>query len=65
MGELRLDGGKSGQLACQARADAQNMPSGGCKAATVPLEVERWYDFPGFGGYLGKVGSGGCGGETI
>ncbi len=32
------------------------MPSDGCKGDTVPLAVERWYDFPEFGGYLGNVG---------
>ncbi len=26
------------------------MPSDGCKGNTVPLAVERWYDFPIFGG---------------
>ncbi len=30
-------------------------PSGGCKGDTVPLAVERWYDFPEFGSYLGNV----------
>ncbi len=35
---------------------AKIMPSGGCKGDTVPLAVERWYDFPEFGGYLGNVG---------
>ena len=32
------------------------MPSDGCKGDTVPLAVERWYDFPIFGGCLGNVG---------
>ncbi len=36
---------------------AKIMPSGGCKGDTVPLAVERWYDVPEFGGYLGNVGS--------
>jgi hypothetical protein len=31
-------------------------PSDSCKGDTVPLAVERWYDFPEFGGYLGNVG---------
>ncbi len=29
---------------------AKIMPSGGCKGDTVLLAVERWYDFPEFGG---------------
>ncbi len=32
------------------------MPSDGCKGDTVLLVVERCYDFPEFGGYLGNVG---------
>ena len=32
-------------------------PSDGCGRDAVPLAVERWYDFPEFGGYLGNVGS--------
>ncbi len=32
-------------------------PSDGCKGDTVPLAVERWYDFHGFGCHLGNVGS--------
>jgi hypothetical protein len=32
------------------------MPSDGCKGDTVPLAVERWYDFREPGGYLGNVG---------
>jgi hypothetical protein len=28
----------------------------GVKGDTAPLVVERWYDFPEFGGYLGNVG---------
>ncbi len=31
-------------------------PSDGCARDAVPLAVERRYDFPEFGGYLGKVG---------
>ncbi len=31
-------------------------PSDGCGRDAVPLAVERWYDFPEFGGYLGNVG---------
>jgi hypothetical protein len=30
-------------------------PSDGCGRDTGPLAVERWYDFPEFGGYLGNV----------
>ena len=33
-------------------------PSDGCGRDAVLLMVERWYDFPEFGGYLGNVGSG-------
>ncbi len=32
------------------------IPSGGCKGDTVPTAVERWYNFPEFGRYLGNVG---------
>ncbi len=32
-------------------------PSDGCGRDAVPLAVERRYDFPEFGGYLGNVGS--------
>jgi len=31
-------------------------PSDGCGRDAVPLAVERRYDFPEFGGYLGNVG---------
>jgi hypothetical protein len=31
-------------------------PSDGCGRDAVILAVERWYDFPGFGGYLGDFG---------
>ncbi len=31
-------------------------PADGCGRDAVPLAVERWYDFPEFGGYLGNVG---------
>ncbi len=31
-------------------------PSDGCGRDAVLLAVERWYDFPEFGGYLGNVG---------
>ena len=31
-------------------------PSDGCGRDTLPLVVERWYDFPEFGDYLGNVG---------
>ncbi len=31
-------------------------PSDGCKGDGVPLAVERWYDFHGFGWHLGTVG---------
>ncbi len=33
-------------------------PSDGCGRDAVPLAVERRYDFPEFGGYLGNVGLG-------
>ncbi len=32
-------------------------PSDGYGRGAVTLAVERWYDFPEFGGYLGNVGS--------
>ncbi len=31
-------------------------PSDGCGRDAILLAVERWYDFPEFGGYLGNVG---------
>ncbi len=31
-------------------------PLDGCGRDGVLLAVERWYDFPEFGGYLGNVG---------
>ncbi len=31
-------------------------PSDGCGRETVPLVVERWYNFPEFGCHLGNVG---------
>ncbi len=31
-------------------------PSDGCGRGAVTLAVERWYDFPEFGVYLGNVG---------
>ena len=30
--------------------------SDGCARDTVPLALERWYDFHGFGSHLGNVG---------
>ncbi len=35
-------------------------PSDGCGRDAVPLVVERWYDFHGFGCHLGNVGSDTC-----
>ncbi len=35
---------------------AKLRPSDGCKGDGVPLAVERWYDFHGFGWHLGNVG---------
>ena len=32
------------------------VPSDGCGRDAVPLVVERWYDFHGFGCHLGNVG---------
>ena len=34
----------------------QIRPSNGCGREAVLLAVERWYDFPEFGGYLGNIG---------
>ncbi len=31
-------------------------PSDGCGRDAVPLAVDRWYDFHGFGCHLGNVG---------
>ncbi len=31
-------------------------PSDGCKGDTLPLTVERWYDFHSVGCHLGNVG---------
>ncbi len=31
-------------------------PSDGCRRDAVPSAMERRYDFPEFGGYLGNVG---------
>ena len=36
--------------------------SDGCARDTVPLALERWYDFHGFGSHLGNVGQCGHGG---
>ncbi len=38
------------------RAISKTRPSDGCGRDTVPLTVERWYDFHGFGCHLGNVG---------
>ncbi len=35
---------------------AKIMPSDGCKGDTIPLAVEKWYDFHEFGCHLGNVG---------
>ena len=35
---------------------AEHLPSDGCGRDAVPLVVERWYDFHGFGCHLGNVG---------
>ncbi len=42
----------------QASKAQNNMQavSAGCGRDAVLLAVERWYDFPEFGGYLGNVG---------
>ncbi len=48
--ELRLD------LPSKCGPIAQIMPSDGCGRDAGLLAVERWYDFPEFGGYPGNVG---------
>ncbi len=35
---------------------SKTRPSDGCGRDAVPLAVERWYDFHGFGYHLGNVG---------
>ncbi len=51
-----LNGRKYGQMAFQTRTDLQNQAIGWLRRDAVLLAVERWYDFPEFGGYLGNVG---------
>ena len=52
--------GKSPLIARNGHSSAPRMPqlraSDGCGRRAVLLAVERWYDFPEFGGYLGNVG---------
>ncbi len=55
MGEVRLDGGKFGQWPSKRGPMAKIRRSDGCGRDAVPLAVERRYDFPEFGGYLGNV----------
>ncbi len=43
-------------MAFQARADGQNQPIGWLRKGCSSLALERWYDFPEFGSYLGNVG---------
>ena len=56
MGEVRLNGGKSGKMAFQTRAGLPNQAIDCCGESSVPSTVARWYSFPEFAGYLGNVG---------
>jgi len=44
------------EWASEHRRITKIRPSDGCGRDAVLLAVERWYDFPVFGGYLGNVG---------
>jgi hypothetical protein len=55
-GGVCLNGGKSGQMAFQSRADLQNRAIGWLRKDRVPLAVDQWYDFHEFGCHLGNVG---------
>ena len=44
-------------MAFQARPISKIRPSDGCGKDAVLWAVERWYDFPEFGGYLANVSS--------
>ncbi len=52
MGAVRLEGGKYGIWPSKCVPISKIRPSGGCGRDAVPVAVLRWYDFPGFGGYL-------------
>ena len=45
-----------GKWPSKRRPISKIRPSDGCGKDPVPLAVERWYDFPQFGGYLGNIG---------
>ncbi len=55
-GGVCLNGGKSGQMAFQPRADLLNQASGWLRRGFRSLAVEWLYDFPEFGCHLGNVG---------
>ena len=55
-GKVCLNGGISGQMAFRTRADLQNRAIGWPRKDGVPLAVDQWYDFHGFGCHLGNVG---------
>ncbi len=55
-GEVRLDDGKYGQTAFRTQENRKIRPSVGLGRDAVLLAVERWNDFPEFGGYPGNVG---------
>ncbi len=44
------------EWASEHRKINKNRPSDGCGRDAFLLAVERWYDFPEFGGYQGNVG---------
>ncbi len=56
MGEVRLDGGESGQMAFQARADCQNHAIGWLQRGYSSLGGGTLVQFHEFGCHLGNVG---------
>ena len=56
MGEVRLNGGKSGQMVFQTRAGLQNHAIGWLRTGCSSLGGGSMVRFSRVGGYLGNVG---------
>ena len=56
-GTACLNGGKFAQWPSGRGLISRIRPSDGCGSDAVPLAVERWYDFHGFGCHLGNPGN--------
>ncbi len=56
MGEVRLNGGKSGQMAFQTKAGLQNQATGRLRRGNLPNDGAIWVTSPWKQSYLGYIG---------